>query len=62
LIGLGFADNREEVKAIMDSVDDDGNGDIEFPEFLSIVMMGSCSDGNGKNMGNSKHNLILTFS
>ena len=37
LIGLGFAENREEVKDIMNTVDEDGNGDIEFPEFLSII-------------------------
>ena len=37
LIGLGFADTREEVKEIVDSVDDDGSGMIEFPEFLSII-------------------------
>ena len=37
LIGLGFAENREEVKEIMGSVDEDGNGDIEFSEFLMII-------------------------
>lgn len=37
LIGLGFAENREEVKDIMNSVDEDGNGDIEFNEFLTII-------------------------
>ncbi|KRX07792.1 hypothetical protein PPERSA_07542 [Pseudocohnilembus persalinus] len=35
LISLGIADSREEVKKIIDAVDDDGN--IEFKEFLIII-------------------------
>ena len=43
LIGLGFADTREDViKMIMD-VDDDKSGMIEFEEFLEIIKN---SDGN----------------
>ena len=36
LIGLGLADTREEVEELILSVDDDG--DIEFPEFLNIII------------------------
>ena len=34
LIGLGFANNREEIRSMIDEVDDDKSGFIEFPEFL----------------------------
>ena len=34
LIGLGFAANQSEVDAMVEVVDDDGSGQIEFPEFL----------------------------
>lgn len=37
LIGLGFADNRDEVQEMVDAVDEDGSGMIEFPEFLTII-------------------------
>lgn len=33
LIGLGFAENREDVQRLISSVDQDGNGDIDFGEF-----------------------------
>ena len=45
LIGLGFADTREEVLDMIMSVDDDGSGMIEFPEFLEIIKN---SDANEK--------------
>lgn len=45
LIGLGFADSREEVMEMIATVDDDGSGMIEFPEFLGIIKN---SDGNLK--------------
>ena len=45
LIGLGIADTREEVKDIVDLVDEDGSGMIEFEEFLSIIKN---SDGDEK--------------
>jgi len=45
LIGLGFAESREEVKELVDSVDEDGSGMIEFPEFLGIIKN---SDSNEK--------------
>lgn len=37
LIGLGLADTKEEVEAMIDAVDDDKSGQIEFEEFLSII-------------------------
>jgi EF hand. len=37
LISLGIAESIEEVKRIVDSVDDDGSGQIEFKEFLKII-------------------------
>ena len=45
LIGLGFADNRDEVQEMVDAVDEDGSGMIEFQEFLSIIKN---SDGDQK--------------
>lgn len=35
LISLGIADSKEDVKKIVDSIDD--NGEIEFKEFLDII-------------------------
>ena len=37
LIGLGFADTRDDVQKLIDIVDKDGNGDIDFDEFWSII-------------------------
>ena len=45
LIGLGFAKTREEVLAMMDEVDEDKSGQIEFPEFLSIINNASSGEG-----------------
>ena len=45
MIGLGFADTRDEVQDMVDAVDEDGSGQIEFQEFLSIIKN---SDGNEK--------------
>ena len=45
LIGLGFAESWEEVQEIIDTVDDDGSGFIEFGEFLGIIKN---SDSNEK--------------
>lgn len=33
LIGLGFADSRDDVQKLINVVDKDGNGDIDFDEF-----------------------------
>ena len=45
LIGLGFCETRDEVKEIVMDVDEDQSGQIEFPEFLSII---NNSDSNEK--------------
>ena len=37
LIGLGLANNRVEIRQMIDEVDDDKSGFIEFPEFLKII-------------------------
>lgn len=37
LIGLGFADNTEQIEEMIDDVDDDKSGQIEFEEFLAII-------------------------
>ena len=37
MIGLGFADSREEIDEMIKAVDDNGSGNIEFNEFLSII-------------------------
>lgn len=37
LIGLGFAENIHQVVEMIDKVDDDKSGQIEFPEFLKII-------------------------
>ncbi len=37
LIGLGLANNTKEVEHMIELVDEDGSGMIEFSEFLSII-------------------------
>ena len=37
LIGLGFADGRQDVLDMIEDVDEDGSGQIEFEEFLLII-------------------------
>ena len=37
LIGLGFAESRKEIEDMIDEVDDDATGEIEFEEFLAII-------------------------
>jgi Ca2+-binding EF-hand superfamily protein len=37
LIGLGFAKTIDDVKRMIDVVDLDGSGQIEFSEFLAII-------------------------
>lgn len=37
LISLGLCNSREDVKAILAEVDEDGSGQIEFKEFLGII-------------------------
>ena len=54
LIGLGFADTREEIQEMIDEVDEDGSGMIEFDEFLLIIK-------NSNTKGNSKTAKINKF-
>jgi Ca2+-binding EF-hand superfamily protein len=37
LIGLGFVDTINDVRAMIQQVDEDQSGEIEFNEFLSIL-------------------------
>ena len=46
LIGLGFAESRQEVQEMIDEVDEDGSGQVEFDEFLMIIK--NSSDSNSK--------------
>lgn len=46
LIGLGFAETRQDILDMISSVDEDGSGQIEFEEFLQIIKN---SDANSKN-------------
>ncbi|CAI2368778.1 unnamed protein product [Moneuplotes crassus] len=41
LIALGLVDNRDEVQKIVNDVDDDNTGMIEFNEFLEIIKIGN---------------------
>lgn len=52
LIGLGLVDSIEEVKKLVDCVDEDGSGMIEFGEFLDIVRNAS---------GDAKARVITNF-
>lgn len=47
-ISLGLAYSKEEVKDLIESVDDDGSGRIEFDEFLKII------HGNAKSESSKK--------
>ncbi len=48
MIGLGFAENRDEVQEMIDHVDSDKSGQIEFEEFLSIIKGSNASDKTAK--------------
>lgn len=41
LISLGLCNNREDVQKIIDEVDEDDSGQIEFNEFLHIIKSAS---------------------
>lgn len=47
MIALGLVNNREEVENIVEEVDDDGTGKIEFDEFLAIIKNGNSSTKGG---------------
>ena len=38
LIGLGLVNSYEEVEKLVEMVDEDGSGMIEFDEFLDIIL------------------------
>ena len=40
LIALGLVKDRQQVEKIIQEVDDDDTGAIEFPEFLKIISLG----------------------
>ena len=48
LIGLGFADTREQVEEMVREVDEDGSGQIEFGEFLQIIGNSDANEKTGK--------------
>lgn len=48
LIGLGLADTKEEVEAMIMAVDDDQSGQIEFEEFLSIIQNSDDGEASAK--------------
>lgn len=72
-ISLGLANSKEDVNSLIDSVDDDGSGRIEFDEFLRIIHNKSKKKEKGnekitsffKNLANnnvSKEHDLNTFS
>lgn len=55
LIALGLVENRQQVKEIVELVDEDCSEMIEFGEFLSIIKGGSAASKEGiKGPGNKK--------
>ena len=58
LIGLGLVDSVEEVQELIERVDEDKSGEIEFNEFLRIILSLSRSS-DAKN--NQKNSVITQF-
>jgi len=54
-ISLGLAFSREDVKNMIQSVDDDSSGRVEFDEFLRIIHNKSKKKSKGKDNGNIKN-------
>ena len=48
LIGLGFAESRQEVLDMIEEVDEDKSGQIEFDEFLMIIKNSDAQSKNAK--------------
>jgi len=48
LIGLGFANDREDIAAMVAEVDEDGSGEIDFDEFLLIIKNSNTKAGNDR--------------
>ena len=53
LIAMGFAKSVKEVQDLVDSVDDDGSGEIGFEEFLQVLGGGASSKERPSAMGDS---------
>lgn len=51
LIALGLVENRNQLQQIVDLVDEDGSGQIEFPEFLQIIKGGRNAKEGAKDNG-----------
>ena len=47
-IALGIVENRDQVCKMIDEVDEDGSGQIEFKEFLEIIRGDSQNTGMNK--------------
>jgi hypothetical protein len=54
LIAMGFAKSVQEVQDLVDSVDDDGSGEIGFEEFLAVLGGGGGGGGGGKKKDGGK--------
>lgn len=56
MIALGLVDNRDEVDQIVQDVDDDGTGKIEFDEFVKII-----KTGNSTSKGGASENTVKIY-
>ena len=61
LISLGMAESQDDVKKILDEVDDDGTGEIEFKEFLDIIKGKEKPGSTGGNNKVNKNKIIDFF-
>ena len=59
LISLGLCNNRQEVQNIIDDVDEDDSGQIEFNEFLHIIKSASQRKVNRKNAEEAKNACLV---
>jgi Ca2+-binding EF-hand superfamily protein len=53
LIALGLVESRQQVEDIVNTVDEDGSGMIEFDEFLGIIKNGGSSKNEAKEENNA---------
>ena len=58
-MSLGIAENTEDVKKIIATVDKDGSGQIEFGEFLGIIKAKNDTSGNNSVLINFFKGLFL---
>lgn len=54
LIALGLVETRQQVKEIVEMVDEDHTDAIEFEEFLSIIKGGAAASKEGMEKNQSK--------